>query len=67
MKIYEKAVENRKTLVDRLTELTGQEAAYTRMPRCAYEIGLFTVEKDGRLLANDGAELGIITILQRRV
>ena len=64
MKIYEKAVENRKTLVDRLTELTGQEAAYTRMPRCAYEIGLFTVEKDGRLLANDGAELGIITILQ---
>ena len=64
MKIYEKAVENRKVLVERLAELTGQEAVYTRMPRCAYEIGLFTVEKDGRLVANDGAELGIITILQ---
>ena len=64
MKIYEKAVEDRKVLVERLAELTGQEAVYTRMPRCAYEIGLFTVEKDGRLVANDGAELGIITILQ---
>ena len=64
MKIYEKAVDDRKVLVERLAELTGQEAVYTRMPRCAYEIGLFSVEKDGRLVANDGAELGIITILQ---
>lgn len=64
MKIYEKAVDDRKVLVERLAELTGQEAVYTRMPRCAYEIGLFTVEKDGRLIANDGAEMGVISILQ---
>ena len=62
MKIYEKAVENRKVLVDRIAELTLKEAVYT--PRCAFEIGLFTVEKNGRLVANDGSELGIITILQ---
>ncbi len=63
MKKYEKAVEDRKTLVTRLTELTGAEAVYTRVPRCAYEVGKFTVEKDGSLTAEDGADEEVITTL----
>ena len=47
MKFYAK--KDRRTLVERLVELTGVRANYTRMPRCAYEIGMFTVEKDGTL------------------
>ena len=44
-------VRDRKVLVKRLEELTGLKAAYTYVPRCAYEIGAFTVERllpDGR-------------------
>ena len=63
MKKYEKAVENRKVLVARLTELTGAEAVYTRVPRCAYEVGGFTVEKDGSLTVEDEADETIIAAL----
>ena len=63
MKKYEKAVENRKVLVTRLTELTGAEAVYTRVPRCAYEVGGFTVEKDGSLTVEDEADETIIAAL----
>lgn len=63
MKKYEKAVENRKALVARLTELTGAEAVYTRVPRCAYEVGMFTVEKDGSLTVGDEADETIIATL----
>ncbi len=63
MKKYEKAVENRKVLVARLTELTGAEAVYTRVPRCAYEVGGFTVEKDGSLTVGDEADETIIATL----
>lgn len=63
MKKYEKAVENRKVLVARLTELTGAEAVYTRVPRCAYEVGGFTVEKDGSLTVEDEADETIIATL----
>ena len=63
MKKYEKAVENRKVLVARLTELTGAEAVYTRVPRCAYEVGGFTVEKDGSLTVDDGADEEVIATL----
>ena len=63
MKKYEKAVENRKVLVARLTELTGAEAVYTRVPRCAYEVGRFTVERDGSLTVEDEADETIIATL----
>ena len=63
MKKYEKAVENRKVLVARLSELTGAEAVYTRVPRCAYEVGGFTVEKDGSLTVGDEADETIIATL----
>ncbi len=63
MKKYEKNIEDRKLLVARLSELTGLDAHYTRVPRCAYEVGAFTVEKDGRLTVEDGADQGIIETL----
>ena len=66
MKIYAKKIENRKILVERLVELTGLDATYTRMPRCAYEIGFFTIEKNGNLSVSDyarEAEKSILTIL----
>ena len=64
MKSYAKAIEDRKELVKRLEELTRQKARYTFVPRCAYEIGAFTVEKDGCLTAAEDADQLIIGILK---
>lgn len=63
MKTYEKNTENRKELVRKLEELTGLTAHYTFVPRCAYEIGTFTVEKDGSLTVEDGADESILETL----
>jgi hypothetical protein len=56
-------VENRKELVKRLEELTGLKAVYTYMPRYAYEIGAFTVERNGDLTVGEGADESIIDTL----
>lgn len=58
---------NRKAAADRLAEITGQKAVYTRAPRFAYKIGDIYIERDGEItpmadmdwqpireLANDG-------------
>lgn len=63
MKKYEKNIDDRKVLVARLCELTGLDARYTRMPRCAYEIGTFTVEKDGSLMVEGGADESVLQTL----
>ncbi len=63
MRKYEKNIEDRKVLVTRISELTGLDARYTRVPRCAYEVGAFTVEKDGRLSVEEGADESIIEML----
>ena len=60
---YEKAVENRKEIVKRLEALIGEKAVYTRMPRCAYEIGGFTVERDGTLVTSEVANQDVIKVL----
>ncbi len=46
-------VEDKKTLVKRIGELSGQQPRYTYMPRCAYEIGVYTVERNGDLVVED--------------
>ena len=51
------ATENRKAAAERLAELTGTEAHYTRVPRCAYEVGLYTIEKDGSITVAEGTDL----------
>ena len=63
MRTYEKNIENRKELVSRLEELTGQKAHYTFVPRCAYEIGAFTVEKNGSLTVAEEADESILETL----
>ena len=63
MKKFEKRIDNRKFLVARLSELTGLNARYTFVPRCAYEIGAFVVEKDGSLTVGDEADERILEIL----
>ena len=50
---YRKMINDRKVLVNRLAVLTGQEPRYTRVPRCAYEVGPYTVEQDGELTVPD--------------
>lgn len=58
-------IADRKELVKRLGELTGTVPHYTRMPRCAYEIGVYTVERDGSLtVGEEAAEPGILTTLK---
>lgn len=62
---FEKNIEERKVLVKRLGELTGTAPHYTKVPRCAYEIGAYTVERDGSLtVEEDAAESGILTTLK---
>ena len=63
MKKYAKNIDDRKVLVARLSELTGLDAHYTRVPRCAYEVGAFIVEKDGSLTVEDGADESILQTL----
>ncbi len=56
-------VRDRKDLVRRLEELTGLTANYTYVPRCAYEIGAFTVERDCSLTVGEDADENIIETL----
>ena len=46
-------VGDKKTLVKRVGELTGQQPRYTFMPRCAFEIGVYTVERRGDLVVEE--------------
>lgn len=49
---------DRKALVKVISETTGTEAVYKYMPTCAYEIGCFTVTKEGTLEFDDRADTG---------
>lgn len=40
---------NRKELVNVISKATGMKAVYKFMPTCNFEIGCFTVNKEGRL------------------
>ena len=60
---YTLNIDNRKNLVKKIEELTGLKSRYTMMPRCAYEVGAFTVEKDGSLTVTDDADQNVIDAL----
>lgn len=64
MKTYAMIIGNRKELTKRIEALTGERSVYTFMPRCAYEIGAFAVEKDGTLTAQDDANQSVIDTLR---
>ena len=63
MKKYALNIDDRKVLVSRLMELTGLHSRYTFMPRCAYIVGSYTVEKEGTLVIEENAEQEIIQTL----
>lgn len=63
MSRYELNVEDRKIVVKRLVELTGEVSHYTKMPRCAFEIGFFTIEKDNTLVVEDEKGKSVIETL----
>lgn len=63
MKKYALNIEDRKVLVSRLMALTGLHSQYTFMPRCAYIIGRYTVEKEGTLVIEENADDALIQTL----
>ena len=50
----------RKRLVSVIVDSTGESAAYKGAPSMAYEIGLFTVTRDGTLEISDGADPKVV-------
>ena len=58
-----KVIGERKAVARRLAELTGEAVVYTRMPRCAYEVGRYTIERDGSITVDEGADLEPLHVL----
>ena len=58
-----KVVGERKAVAARLAELTGERAVYTKMPRCAYEVGPFAIERDGSITVSESADLAALRTL----
>ena len=63
MKHYTLLTTDRKAVVRRIAGMTGLVAVYTRVPRCAYVIGLFAIEKDGVMNVDDGADAHVLRTL----
>ena len=61
---FELNVAERKTLVNRMEDLTGVHPVYTRAPLYAYEIGDYTIDRDGNLLVEEEkADTDLLTTL----
>ena len=61
---FELNVAERKTLVNRMEDLTGVHPAYTRAPLYAYEVGDYTIDRDGNLLVEaEKADADLLTTL----
>ena len=58
-----KILGERKAAAARLAELVGERAVYTKMPRCAYEVGPFAIERDGTVTASESADLASLRTL----
>ena len=58
-----KVIGERKAAAARLAELTGEQAVYTKMPRCAYKVGPFAIERDGSVTASERADLAPLRTL----
>ena len=52
---------SRKALVAAITEITGEQPIFRKMPTCSYDIGNITVTKDGSIICPDDS--GILTAL----
>jgi len=58
-----KILGERKAAVARLAELTGERAVYTKMPRCAYKVGPFAIERDGSVTVLESTDLAPLRTL----
>ena len=58
-----KILGERKAAAARLAELIGERAVYTKMPRCAYEVGPFVIERDGSITASESTDLAPLRAL----
>lgn len=57
------ATENRKAAAQRLAEIIGGTSRYTKVPRCAYEVGPYFIEKDGTLTVTGDADVAPLQAL----
>ena len=46
----------RKALAQKISEITGDQAVYLKVPTCAYQIGIYNLSKDGALNCPDTEE-----------
>ena len=53
MLTFELNISDRKKLIKKVSEITGKEAIYMNPPSYAYEIGDYTVDRDGNLSVED--------------
>lgn len=60
---YELTTTNRREVVDRLEQLAGQKATYTRAPRFAYILGGIAVEKDNTITTEEDADMALVQTL----
>lgn len=61
---FELNIENRKDLAKRMEELTGIHPYYTRAPLYAYDIGAYTIDREGNLLVEpENANAEVLTTL----
>ena len=61
---FELNIADRKTLANRMEELTGIHPYYTRAPLYAYDIGNYTIDRDGNLLVEpENADAEMLTTL----
>lgn len=51
------ATDNRKAAAQRLAEIIGGTSRYTKVPRCAYEVGPYFIEKDGTITMPENTDL----------
>lgn len=56
----------RKKLVEQIAEYTQQKAEYQYTPTYAYQIGKYTISKDGNLLSPDEIPAGLVTHLKQQ-
>ena len=61
---FELNIADRKTLANRMEELTGIHPYYTKAPLYAYDIGNYTIDRDGNLLVEpENADAELLTTL----
>ncbi len=68
MKInYNVSSKERKALVDKISEITEIPAKYLGVPSCAYQVGSFTIGRNGELTFNDQANIDEVELLIERL